>query len=350
MGERNYILVTGGAGYIGSHTAVELMASGFDVLVADNLSNSHEEVIGRIGEIAGRTPVFEKVDLCDKASTDALFDAYGISAVIHFAALKAVGESVEQPLRYYRNNLLSLINVLGACGRTGVESFVFSSSCTVYGQPDSLPVGETAPVKEAESPYGSTKKMSEEILADATRQNTLRAVSLRYFNPVGAHHSALIGEYPIGKPSNLMPVITRVAAGKLPGLEVFGDDYPTPDGTCIRDYIHVMDVAAAHVVALERLLKREGQPFEVYNLGTGKGHSVLEMVHAFRDRTGVDIAYTIGPRRPGDIEQVWADVGKIRKVMGWKAQYGLGEMIDTAWQWEQALETLEPGISRGGGE
>ncbi len=340
--KRPTILVTGGAGYIGSHTVVALQQAGYGVVVVDNFSNAHRRVIDDIGSITGTVPALHAFDLCDERATEAFFRDNAVDAVVHFAALKAVGDSVTDPLGYYRNNLVSLINVAAQCIRYGVHHMVFSSSCTVYGQPDKLPVDETAPIGKAESPYGRTKQIAEDILLDATGASPLRVISLRYFNPVGAHASALIGEYPIGKPTNLMPVMAQVAAGKLPRLEVFGDDYQTPDGSCIRDYIHVVDVAEAHVKAVQRLLDGAGDaPFEVFNLGTGAGYSVLEMVNEFIRRTGIRIDYRIGPRRPGDIEKVYADVQKISREMKWEARYGLADMIDSAWQWEQALGRME---------
>lgn len=332
------ILVTGGTGYIGSHTVVELMESGFDVIIIDNLSNSSIEVLDRIEKITGKRPLFEKLDLCDKISLDQFFARYtSIEAVIHFAASKAVGESVEKPLLYYRNNLLSLINLLEGMIASGIRHLVFSSSCTVYGQPDQLPVTENSPVKPALSPYGNTKQISEEIIRDTISSNApLRAISLRYFNPIGAHPSGLIGELPLGVPNNLVPFITQTAAGIRKELLVFGNDYSTPDGTAIRDYINVVDLSKAHVVAIQRLLNlRQKAPYEVFNLGTGRGYSVLEIIKTFEKVTGVKINYRITGRRPGDIEKVWADTSLANHELGWKAEKTLEETLASAWKWEQ---------------
>jgi len=332
------ILVTGGTGYIGSHTVVELMESGFDVVIIDNLSNSSIEVLDRIEKITGKRPLFEKLDLCDKISLDQFFARYtSIEAVIHFAASKAVGESVEKPLLYYRNNLLSLINLLEGMIASGIRHLVFSSSCTVYGQPDQLPVTENSPVKPALSPYGNTKQISEEIIRDTISSNApLRAISLRYFNPIGAHPSGLIGELPLGVPNNLVPFITQTAAGIRKELLVFGNDYSTPDGTAIRDYINVIDLSKAHVVAIQRLLNlRQKAPYEVFNLGTGRGYSVLEIIKTFEKVTGVKINYRITGRRPGDIEKVWADTSLANHELGWKAEKTLEETLASAWKWEQ---------------
>lgn len=332
------ILVTGGTGYIGSHTCVELISKGYEVIIIDNLSNSKAEVVESIFKITGTSPLFCKIDLCNFKSLEDFFKQNKIDVIVHFAALKAVGESVETPLVYYRNNLVSLLNLLDLCKKYGVYNFVFSSSCTVYGQPDLLPVTENAPVKQAESPYGNTKKISEDILRDTTNISSFNVCSLRYFNPVGAHVSALIGEYPIGRPNNLMPLITQTAIGKNKMLEVFGDDYSTPDGSCIRDYIHVVDVAEAHVVAVDRLLDGKNKSrFEVFNLGTGKGISVLEMIHTFIKLTGVNLNYKIAGRRRGDIEKVYADTTKANNELNWKAKRTLKDMIETSWKWEQAL-------------
>ena len=336
---RKKILVTGGTGYIGSHTAVELINRGFDVFILDNLSNSREEVVDSIERITSVKPVFQKIDICDYDILENFFKRNPIDAVIHFAALKAVGDSVQQPLIYYRNNLVSLLNLLDMCTKYHVHNFVFSSSCTVYGQPDQLPVSETAPLKQAESPYGNTKKISEDIIRDTSKISSLKAIALRYFNPVGAHSSAFIGEYPIGKPNNLMPVITQTAIGKNKMLEVFGNDYSTPDGSCIRDYIHVVDIAEAHVVAVDRLLNSNNKlPFEIFNLGTGKGISVLEMVNTFIKLTGVKLNYKISARRNGDVEKVFADTTKANKELGWRATRNLNDMIETSWKWEQVLD------------
>ncbi|MBE0652651.1 MAG: UDP-glucose 4-epimerase GalE, partial [Bacteroidales bacterium] len=309
MKTNQMILVTGGTGYIGSHTAVELLEKGFDVLIADNLSNSRREVVDRIAEITGKKPLFEQTDFSDSEETDWLFDNYDIQAIIHFAAHKAVGESVEKPLMYYRNNLNSLINLLDNMTRRGISNMVFSSSCTVYGEPDSLPVSEEAPIKKAESPYGNTKQISEEILRDTVRVNpSLKVIALRYFNPIGAHPSAKIGELPLGIPNNLVPFITQTAYGIRKELRVFGNDYNTPDGSAIRDYINVVDLSKAHVVAIQRLMNNASKSgFEIFNLGTGHGNSVLEVIRTFEKATGIKVNYKIVDRREGDIEKVYAD-------------------------------------------
>jgi UDP-glucose 4-epimerase len=336
----NKILVTGGTGYIGSHTVVELQLSGFEVVVADNLSNSRVEIIDQIARITGKRPGFERVDLCDLPALRAFFNAHeGLQGIVHFAALKAVGESVRHPLTYYHNNLVSLMNLLTCMEeQKEVPAFVFSSSCTVYGQPEKLPVNELAPVRQALSPYGNTKQISEEIIEDQCMASTLRAISLRYFNPIGAHESGLIGELPQGEPNNLLPYITQTAIGKLSRLRIFGTDYNTPDGTCIRDYIHVCDLANAHVVALKRLLGRKTESsYEVFNLGTGKGYSVLEVVRAFEKTSGIELPLERAGRRQGDIEQVWADTAYANIKLGWKAGKGLEEMVSSAWKWEQNL-------------
>lgn len=334
------ILVTGGMGYIGSHTVVELQQAGYTPIIVDDLSNSNVKVLDQITQITGKQPVFEQVDLCDAPVVEALIQQHpDIMGVIHFAAFKAVGESVQQPLKYYRNNFFSLINVLSALGEKPIN-FVFSSSCTVYGQPDVLPVSESAPIQKAESPYGNTKQIAEEILEETAAANRrLQVISLRYFNPVGAHPSALIGELPIGVPQNLVPFITQSAAGKRGPITVFGDDYATPDGTAIRDYIHVVDLARAHVAAI-RLLEDplRTKNYDVFNVGTGQGYSVLEVIRAFEKATGVKLKYTIGDRRAGDIEQVWGDVQKSETELGWKAERDLDQMMASAWKWEQYLQ------------
>ena len=333
------ILVTGGTGYIGSHTVVELQQKGFKTVIADDLSNSSAEVVDRIDKITGIRPAFEKTDLKDAEKVKALFEKYPIAATIHFAASKAVGESVHKPLLYYRNNLVSLLNVL-ECIREKSGAFVFSSSCTVYGQPEHPPVRETDPIKPAESPYGNTKQISEEIIRDAVKAfPRIKAVLLRYFNPIGAHPSALIGELPNGVPMNLMPYITQTAAGIRESLSVFGDDYNTPDGTCIRDYIHVVDLAKAHVKAVDRLLGNEAEePCEVFNLGTGHGYSVLDVIKSFEKTTGRKVNYRIAPRREGDIEQIWADPSRANEVLGWKAGLSLDDMTLSAWKWQLTLK------------
>jgi len=339
------VLVTGGTGYIGSHTVVELLGEGHEVVVIDNLSNSEPEVLEGIASITGKMPFFEEVDLRNREATYGVFEKYPrIDAVIHFAAFKAVGESVEKPLTYYENNLLSLIHLLEAMNRYGVHHFLFSSSCTVYGEPDRLPVTEDAPVKEASSPYGNTKQISEEILRDAMVPSPqLRVISLRYFNPIGAHPSALIGELPLGVPNNLVPFITQTAIGIRDQLNVFGDDYNTPDGTAIRDYINVVDLARAHVTAIDRMLQgKQRSPYEVFNLGTGKGLSVFEIIHAFEKATGVKVMYRVTGRREGDVEQVWADTGYANRELGWKAERGIGETLLSAWNWEKHLQSKKP--------
>jgi UDP-glucose 4-epimerase len=304
------ILVTGGTGYIGSHTVVELIEKGFEVVIIDNLYNSEAEVAERIQKITGIKPALEIFDLCDSHKLDEFFHKYNdIAAIIHFAAYKAVGESVSKPLQYYRNNLLSLVNLLEAMKKYGIENFVFSSSCTVYGQPEKLPVTEDAPLQPATSPYGNTKQVGESILRDTTfSDKNIKAIALRYFNPIGAHPSALIGELPRGVPENLVPYITQTAMGLREELKVFGDDYDTPDGSCIRDYLHVVDLARAHVIAVERLLNGKNKKnYEVFNLGTGKGVSVLEAIKSFEKVSGVKLNYRIVGRRQGDIEKIWAD-------------------------------------------
>lgn len=343
---RQQILVTGGTGYIGSHTVVELQQAGYEVIIIDNLSNSNREVLGRIAAISGQMPAFIELDLCDEQEVRTFVHKHpGITGVVHFAAFKAVGESVQDPLKYYRNNFYSLINLLQAFGNRPL-SFVFSSSCTVYGQPDELPVTEEAPVKAAESPYGNTKQVAEEVLRDlATAGSAMKIVALRYFNPVGAHPSALIGELPLGVPQNLLPFITQSAIGKRGPLTVFGNDYPTPDGSCIRDYIHVVDLARAHLAALQYLEKQnQSGSYETFNVGTGKGTSVLEIISTFQRVTGIRLAYRLGNRRSGDIEQVWGDVGKAHRLLGWQATHTLEEMLSSAWAWENALSALPHSI------
>ena len=335
------ILVTGGTGYIGSHTAVELINKGYEVVIVDNLSNSKLDSLDGIEKITGVRPAFEKIDLRSKSKTGLLFKKYpDIEAIIHFAAYKAVGESVSRPLKYYRNNLVSLLNLLELMQQYSVPAMVFSSSCTVYGQPEKLPVTEDAPVQPATSPYGNTKQICEEILRDTiAASGKIKCIALRYFNPIGAHLSALIGELPVGIPNNLVPFITQTAIGIREQLSVFGDDYNTPDGSCIRDYIHVVDLAKAHVTAVRRLLENRNKAnFEMFNLGTGQGVSVLELVNAFEQVSGVKLNYKIVDRRPGDIEQVWADTSYANNELGWKAQSTLEETLKSAWDWEQSLK------------
>ena len=336
------ILVTGGTGYIGSHTVVELMQQGYDVVIVDNLSNSNQAVLDGITAIVGTCPDFVQADCCDSAAMDALFSSYSdIVGVIHFAASKAVNESVERPLLYYRNNVMSLVTVLETMKKHGVYNIVFSSSCTVYGQPEAqyLPVDENAPLQKATSPYGNTKQINEDIIRDEAHANSsLYATILRYFNPIGAHPSALIGELPNGVPQNLLPFVTQTAAGLRAELKVFGNDYNTPDGSCIRDYIYVVDLAKAHVKAVERMLNAKAEEqVEVFNLGTGTGLSVLEIVNAFMHITGVKVPYQIVGRREGDIEQVWAKADKANKVLGWKADTPIEDVLLSAWKWEQKL-------------
>ena len=340
------ILVTGGTGYIGSHTAVELMQQGYDVTIVDNLSNSSIDVLDGIAEIVGRKPEFANVDCGNFMDLDQVFKQYSdIEGVIHFAASKAVGESVEKPLLYYRNNLGSLVTLLEVMRMHGVKNLVFSSSCTVYGQPDAqhLPVDETAPIQKALSPYGNTKQINEEIICDeAHADKSLNATILRYFNPIGAHPSALIGELPNGVPQNLLPFITQTAAGLRPELKVFGNDYNTPDGSCIRDYIYVVDLAKAHVKAIDRMLNaKDRQQVEVFNLGTGTGLSVLTLINEFEAATGVKIPYTIVGRREGDIEQVWAAPEKANKILGWKADTPIRDVLASAWKWEKHIRKIK---------
>ncbi len=337
------ILVTGGTGYIGSHTVVELLGEGFDVVIVDNLCNSTIEVLDGIEAITGKRPAFEQFDLCDNQKVKVLFRSYRIDAIIHFAALKAVGESVEIPLEYYHNNIESLINLLMAMREFNVPSFVFSSSCTVYGQPDILPVTENSPVKESLSPYGNTKQISERIIRDAIHSiPTIRAISLRYFNPIGAHPSGLIGELPIGVPLNLVPFVTQTAAGIREKLRVFGTDYNTPDGTAIRDYIYVCDLAKAHVKAVRRLIETKNKSnYEVFNLGTGKGTSVMEIIKTFEKVTGQKLNYELAGRREGDIERVWADTSYANRELGWKAETSLEDTLISAWKWEKKIRNID---------
>jgi UDP-glucose 4-epimerase len=338
------ILVTGGTGYIGSHTAVELIEEGFDVIIVDNLYNSEAEVADRIKMITGTRPVLEVFDLCDSKKLDGFFQKHkDITSIIHFAAYKAVGESVNKPLEYYRNNILSLINLLDAMKRFGISDFVFSSSCTVYGQPEKLPVTEDSPLQPATSPYGNTKQIGEAIIRDTTvPDKKIKAVSLRYFNPIGAHPSALIGELPRGVPENLVPYITQTASGIRDELKVFGDDYNTPDGSCIRDYLHVVDLAKAHVVAVKRLMEnRNRNNFEVFNLGTGKGVSVLEAINSFERVSGVKLKYRITERRAGDIEKIWADPSYANRELGWRTLSSLDDAMKTAWEWEKKIRNMK---------
>jgi len=334
------VIVTGGTGYIGSHTAVELIVDGFEVVIIDNLYNSDSTVLDGIQAITGIRPKFYDYDICDSSRLNEVFIAEGrIDAIIHFAAYKAVGESVHKPLDYYRNNLVSLMNLLDMMEQHGDPALVFSSSCTVYGQPDILPVTETSPVKEAESPYGYTKQAGEIIIRDtmAARQ-AQKAISLRYFNPIGAHPTAYIGELPRGVPENLVPFITQTVIGLRDELRVFGNDYDTPDGSCIRDYLHVVDLAKAHVMALKRLIEgRNKENYEVFNLGTGKGVSVLEAIAAFERATGEKVRYSVTARREGDIEKIWADPSLANRELNWKTEITLEEAMETAWRWEKKI-------------
>lgn len=340
----NKILVTGGTGYIGSHTVVELQNAGYNVIVVDDLSNSSLEVLDNIEKISGKKPAFEQFSLADTAKTDDFFSRHqDIAAIIHFAASKAVGESVSMPLHYYRNNLISLMNIMDCQLKYKIENIVFSSSCTVYGQPDKLPVTENTPRKDAESPYGNTKRVNEDILQDSIKAYPqLKGIALRYFNPIGAHPTALIGELPLGVPQNLVPFITQTAAGLRNELKVFGDDYNTPDGSAVRDYINVVDLAKAHVIAIERLLKNKNKvAYEIFNLGTGNGYSVLEIITGFEKATGIKLNYKIVARRAGDIEKTWADTSNANNELGWKAEKGLEETLLSAWNWEKRVRKIK---------
>ena len=340
--DMNKILVTGGLGYIGSHTVVALQQAGFEVVILDNLSNSTEEVAISIENITGTKPIFAKLDLREKEAVSGFFLQHNdVSGIIHFAASKAVGESVMNPLLYYENNLNTLIYLLQECEKHQIRNFIFSSSCTVYGEPDSLPITENAPIKEAMSPYGNTKQISEEIIRDVCAISDLKTIALRYFNPIGAHNSAEIGELPIGVPQNLVPFITQTAAGLRDELSVFGNDYPTPDGSCIRDYIHVVDLANAHVIAMQRLVSEENQSnFEIFNIGTGRGSSVLEVVNAFEKVTGKNLNYKIVERRSGDVVSVYADTSKANRILGWKSEKSMEDALESAWKWERKIRNL----------
>ena len=341
---KHTILVTGGTGFIGSHTTVELQNAGYEVVIVDNLSNSQASVVDGIEKITGVRPAFEQVDCCDKDAMESVFKKYPkIDGIIHFAASKAVGESVEKPLLYYRNNFVSLINLLELMPQYNVKGIIFSSSCTVYGQPDPqyLPVSADAPIKPAESPYGNTKQVNEEIIRDTINSGSpIKAILLRYFNPIGSHPSAIIGEMPNGVPMNLIPYVTQTAMGIRKELKVFGNDYNTPDGTCIRDYIYVVDLAKAHVKAMERVLDTDNEALEVFNVGTGRGVSTKEIVDAFERATGVKLNWTYAPRRAGDIEKVWADPKKANEVLGWKAETNLDDTLRSAWNWQKRLREL----------
>lgn len=333
------ILVTGGAGYIGSHTVVELHNAGYNPIIVDNLSNSRKSVLTGLKNITGKDFTFYQIDCNDKDAFRQVFKAHEISGVIHFAAYKAVGESVAKPLEYYENNVGSLMTLIRLMKEEGVEKLIFSSSCTVYGQPDQLPVTEQSPKKTAESPYGNTKQVCEEIIEDTSiSDKSFRAIALRYFNPVGAHPSSEIGELPLGVPNNLVPFITQTAAGWREQLTVFGDDYDTEDGSCIRDYIHVVDLAKAHVKSLEYLTKHANLSFDIFNIGTGKGNTVLEIVNTFEEVSGVKLNYRIGERRSGDIEKIYADVTKSSETLGWKTEKSLKDSLKDSWNWQKTLK------------
>ena len=339
---KHTILVTGGMGFIGSHTAVELIEAGYDVVIVDDLSNSNIKVLDGIRAITGVAPAFEQVDLKDKDATENVFKKYpNIDGIIHFAASKAVGESVEKPLLYYRNNIISLVNLLELMPQYNVKGIIFSSSCTVYGLPlpENLPVTEEAPHQKATSPYGNTKEVNEQIIYDYIHSGApLKSIILRYFNPIGAHPSALIGELPNGVPNNLIPFVTQTAMGIRKELTIFGNDYNTADGTCIRDYIYVVDLAKAHVAAMRRVLDQEDSPaIDYFNIGTGNGNSTLEIVNTFERATGVKVNWKFGPRREGDIEKIWGDCTKANKVLGWKAESPLDDVLACAWKWQQKL-------------
>lgn len=329
------ILVTGGAGYIGSHTVIELQNAGYDVVVMDNLSNSSEVALERVQEITGKPLTFYKADILDREATEEIFSKEKIEAVIHFAGLKAVGESVQKPWEYYNNNITGTLVLLDVMRKHNVKNIIFSSSATVYGEPEKVPVTEETAKGSCTNPYGWTKSMLEQILTDIQKADpSWNVILLRYFNPIGAHKSGKIGENPNGIPNNLMPYITQVAVGKLPKLGVFGNDYPTPDGTCIRDYIHVLDLATGHVKALERLKKNAG--LDIYNLGTGIGYSVLDVIHNFEAATGITIPFEFKPRRAGDIPVNYSNADKAWKELGWKAQYGIKEMCEDSWRWQSS--------------
>lgn len=336
------ILVTGGLGFIGSHTVVELQQSGFEVVAVDNLSNADAQVVDRIASITGKKPLFEEVDLRDKSAVKALLARHpDTKGLIHFAAYKAVGESVHKPLEYYENNIGALVYLLQEMRDAGLDNFIFSSSCTVYGQAKELPITEDSPVVPANSPYGNTKQVGEEVLQQAIEAHGFNVIALRYFNPIGAHPTAKIGELPLGVPLNLVPFVTQTAAGVRKELSVFGNDYDTPDGTCIRDYIHVVDIAKAHVVAVERLLEKKNEAnYEVFNLGTGTGSSVLEVINSFEKVSGESLNYKIVARRPGDVTAAFADTTKANKVLGWSAEKTLDDAVADAWRWEKVIRGL----------
>lgn len=334
------ILVTGGTGYIGSHTVVELQQAGYEVVIIDNLSNSNAEVIDGIEKITGKRPIFEKIDLVDMDALKEVLNKHkGIDGIIHFAASKAVGESVQKPLLYYKNNILSLTNLLELMPEHDIKGIVFSSSCTVYGEPDQNPIDESAPIKPATSPYGNTKQINEEIINDFVHSGApIKSIILRYFNPIGAHPSAEIGELPLGVPQNLVPFITQAGIGIREQLSVFGDDYNTPDGSCIRDFINVVDLSKAHVIAIERMLENKSdEKVEIFNLGTGVGVSVLELISIFEKVSGKPLNYKISDRREGDIEQIWAQADKANNVLGWEAKETIEDTMSSAWKWQQKL-------------
>ena len=335
----NKILVTGGLGFIGSHTVVELQNEGYDVVIIDNLSNSTIDVLHKITSITGKQPLYENLDLKNQESVQEFFNKHNtIAGVIHFAASKAVGESVEKPLKYYHNNISTLIYVLEEMRENSIKNFIFSSSCTVYGQADNMPITESAPFKTAESPYGKTKQMGEDIISDTCKVSDLNAIALRYFNPIGAHQTAKIGELPIGVPQNLIPFVTQTAAGIRKELSVFGGDYPTPDGTAVRDYIHVVDLAKAHTVAMKRLLDGDNKTsFEVFNIGTGKGSSVLDVIKSFENATDTKLNYKIVDRREGDIVEAYADTSLAKNELKWEANISLEDALASAWKWQQKL-------------
>lgn len=335
------IVVTGGLGFIGSHTVVELQNENFEVVVIDNLSNSSVEVLDGIERITGKKPIFEQIDLRDKAAVHSFFKKYDdVAGVIHFAASKAVGESVKEPLLYYENNIASLVYILQELQQKPEANFIFSSSCTVYGQAEVMPIAETTPIQPAMSPYGNTKQIGEEIITDVTKVSNINAILLRYFNPIGAHPSVEIGELPIGVPQNLVPFITQTGMGLRKALSVYGNDYPTVDGTCVRDYIHVVDLAKAHVIALQRLIdKKNADKLEIFNLGTGTGSSVLEVIHAFEKVSGQKLVYNIVERREGDVTSAYANTDKANTVLGWKTVSTLEEAMDSAWKWEQKVRS-----------
>lgn len=337
------ILVTGGCGYIGVHTIVDLVQNGFEVLSVDNNSRSNAEILKNAESITGKEIPNYVVDLCNYEATRNIFkENDNIEGIIHFAAYKAVGESVEKPLLYFENNNFSLVNILKCAEEFNVPHFVFSSSCTVYGNPDSIPVTEETPQKPAESPYGATKQMGEVMVTDTVKSNNMQAILLRYFNPVGAHPSIMLGEIPLGRPANLVPAITQTAIGKLPTMLVHGNDYPTRDGSCLRDYIHVSDIAHAHTLALNYLIEKKNScKTEIFNLGTGDGYTVLEVIKAFEKVSGVTLNYQIGPRRSGDVVAIYANNNKAKTQLGWIPQYNLEDMMDTAWKWEQKLHAAE---------